>query len=426
MNILTQAPLSPLSIHVLPSLLFRLSLSLTISLYLIIIIGTQKGRVFMCGEDNNLYELFYENTDTTWATLTGAPRYKCAKIKHSGWNWSLHLINTTLFNNGMDGLVDCVCDDVRNVVYTADTKGYISALFLGTNGAGSGYIFHSYNLFDACYTYLRKNRGLTDRNGSPKNASIFSPTNVATNRLAITALSTTSLSESRRVHLVVILNNGVRVYVQLKNADRSVYLDTPDRSKLPIREVLQEKNSLEMLPKQNNLPIPIGNGPYSPNQFAIVFIRSAPGQDIFDAHDRVDPLQEPGYLPDLKTSDTHRCSKALYNQGVFLYNVDRGGNDDDLVALCDDGWGRDISDIDVKAQRPALREALSVTHLKGKIHAIQENNTAINYEVACQLMSLHTVSATNHVELDRYDPLPSKPYDPRSQYSEGKTLIPPP
>lgn len=131
--------------------------------------------------------------------------------------------------------------------------------------------------------------------------------------------------------------------MRLRNADRSVYLDTPDRTKIPKRDDLLEKNSLEMLPKQANLLI-IGNGPYAPNQFEIVFVRSPPGQDIFDAHDQIDPSQEHGFLPALKSSDTHRSNNALYNQGVFLYNVDRGENGDDVVALCDDGWGREITD----------------------------------------------------------------------------------
>ena len=33
------------------------------------VVGTQAGRVFMAGSDNNLYELLYDNADSTWATL---------------------------------------------------------------------------------------------------------------------------------------------------------------------------------------------------------------------------------------------------------------------------------------------------------------------------------------------------------------------
>jgi len=45
--------------------------------------GTQTGRIFMAGDDGNLYELTYEDNREAWTTYLGldAP-YKCRKIKH--------------------------------------------------------------------------------------------------------------------------------------------------------------------------------------------------------------------------------------------------------------------------------------------------------------------------------------------------------
>ena len=174
------------------------------------VVGTQAGRVFMAGSDNNLYELLYDNTDSTWATLTGAPRYKCQKIKHSGWNWNWRLINLVppvlRQNFGADDYtVDMQADNVRNVLYTADSSSYMTVFYLGTDGYSSSYTCHSFSLFDHAAKFLSQS-WLSE--GSPSSAA-FGPS-ARQKGLQIVSINVIPLTESRKVHVVVALSSGVR------------------------------------------------------------------------------------------------------------------------------------------------------------------------------------------------------------------------
>ena len=119
------------------------------------VVGSQCGRVFMAGNDGNVYELDYfsggiggqswvgEIVDTALSLGSGggdgegSSRRKCRKIKHSVWQWRVlsmlpPLLQAALGGGGEgeregDGLVDLVVDNVRCVLYAVTARGTVSA-----------------------------------------------------------------------------------------------------------------------------------------------------------------------------------------------------------------------------------------------------------------------------------------------------------
>ena len=55
-------------------------------------------------------------------------------------------------------VVDLAVDNVRQVLYTADSYGDLSIFYLGPNGDESLYPVQSYNLFDKALEHLRYER----------------------------------------------------------------------------------------------------------------------------------------------------------------------------------------------------------------------------------------------------------------------------
>jgi uncharacterized membrane protein YgcG len=412
------------------------------------VVGTQAGRVFMVGSDNNLYELIYDNADSTWATLTGAPRFKCQKIKHSGWNWNWRLVDLVppvlRSNLGAEEFaVDMQVDNVRNVLYTADSSSHLSVFYLGTDGYSSSYSCHSFNLFDHASKFLATG-WLSE--GSPTSAA-FGPS-ARQKGLQIVSLNVVPLTESRKVHLVVALNNGTRVYLRLMNADGTVYLDTPDDRKKTTPHPNTVNNSLATMKSQSGSSAVPFAPTYGPSRLEVVFIRAPPSAEATAALQAPEPSQEDGYTPTLRTYDQTTYTSSFYCKGVFLCAIDRGsgsGNSsssrmgstgglshgggaedgDELMGLCEDLWARGLGDLNEnRTQRPSLRESLSCLPLRGRVHDIKESCAVVKHETACQLLSLTTVSATplKH-SIDNYVGPRTVRYDPRVYPSESPALL---
>ena len=99
------------------------------------VVGSQSGRIFMAGNNGNMYELDYQSSEGTWARLFGAgPQHKCQKINHSAWK----LVNVMPpFLRSVLDMSDCledICvDDIRCVLYTVSQRGVLSAFYLGAD-----------------------------------------------------------------------------------------------------------------------------------------------------------------------------------------------------------------------------------------------------------------------------------------------------
>jgi hypothetical protein len=385
------------------------------------VIGTQMGRIFMCGSDNNLYEMVYENSYSTWSALAGsnAPSSRSWKIKQSGWNWKLsHLMPPMMKDSFSEYMSDIVVDDVRNVLYTADSYSNLSVFYLGDNGDASIYASHSFHLFTKCFEFLSNTAN--GKEGSPSSA-VFNEDSQARG-LKIISLHVLPLIESRLCHLLVVLSNGVRVYLHLLNADGSKYIDADSKRR---QESPKGNNTLSSLNGQSGQQIPLLSSVFSsngPKDLQIAFIRAPVHGDIIKALEGGQLGQDDGYYPTVRVNDSLRVNNALYNKGVFLMATKPAGYDttEQLLAMCDDSWARDLS---TSNNRPSLRESLSVIDLEdgGDIHDMKENCSAMNYAIASQVMSLFMASFTPE-DVDKFDGVPVISYNKNMEASEVPAL----
>eukprot|EP00096_Caligus_rogercresseyi_P005390 TRINITY_DN2077_c0_g1_i1.p1 TRINITY_DN2077_c0_g1~~TRINITY_DN2077_c0_g1_i1.p1 ORF type:complete len:1265 (-),score=396.32 TRINITY_DN2077_c0_g1_i1:325-4119(-) len=111
--------------HLLPEPLYTLP---TDSTYMVTLVGTDLGRIFMGGKDGCLYEFSY-SADSSWF---GGGK-KASKINHSTSALSFLLPNFINFS-GEDPLIQIQVDNSRKMLYTRSEKGVLSIYDLGTDG----------------------------------------------------------------------------------------------------------------------------------------------------------------------------------------------------------------------------------------------------------------------------------------------------
>jgi len=418
------------------------------------VLGTQTGRVFMCGSDANLYEMVYENADSSWSALTGALPYRCVKIKHSGWNFSWRLSSVLppmlRANFGFDEyMVDMCVDDARNVLYTADSYGCLSVMYLGANGAEAVYATHSFDIFEECRRFLSSGGGSSE--GAPP-ASSFNE-DARLKGLRVVSVHVITLTESRKCHAVAILSNGVRVYLRLVNADGTTYLDDVGSTK---RAATSVSPTLATLAQQRGSLFPLG--PMSttgPGGLSVAFIRAPPDKETIRKVQTADSIQDDGFFPTVRSNDALRVHTGLYCKGILVLASESappranssssvmafsgatgaGGEGDQILALCDDTWARDLgvnapgsstAALATSSQhRSSLRESLSLLPLESgcTVHDIKENCSAINYGVASQMLALVQQSYTPmRQSMDDYKGVKVLSFDPELNASEMPAL----
>ncbi|KAJ3262349.1 hypothetical protein HK103_002790 [Boothiomyces macroporosus] len=150
------------------------------------IIGTDQGRIFMRGNDGQLFELVYQGDDG-WLTR------KIRKLNKSGS--SLAVFIPSIFNWAGSGKKKLMLDPIkliafdndRNALYTVTKNNYIELIYLGPDGKG--------------FTRIAKYK---DLNNDLNKINAFDD--------QIIALYPVSPMESRSLHMVVITSSGVRAY----------------------------------------------------------------------------------------------------------------------------------------------------------------------------------------------------------------------
>lgn len=93
------------------------------------IVGTNNGRIFMCGKDGNVYELAYQAED-------GLFRKKCRKLNHSSSAFSMLLPSFLISGAADDPIVSVLVDSSRQpqLLYTLSQRNAIQVWSLGANG----------------------------------------------------------------------------------------------------------------------------------------------------------------------------------------------------------------------------------------------------------------------------------------------------
>lgn len=167
---------------------------------------SSKGRIFLAGNDRNLYEMVYENDKDSWKTYLGLETpFKCRKVSHSGWSL-VNLFDPVLraLGGAEDGLVDLTIDDTRNILYGVSASGKLSVFSLGTDGLALSRAAADFDVIAYVQDFFGA-RAPTSRNSPLLDASA----------LRVASIHVVEPTEAKDVHIVVVMTSGVRVYVAL-------------------------------------------------------------------------------------------------------------------------------------------------------------------------------------------------------------------
>ncbi|XP_077981190.1 nuclear pore complex protein Nup155-like [Glandiceps talaboti] len=171
--------------HLLPEPLFSIPND---NVYMLDIVGTDKGRIFMAGKDGCLYELVYQAEDGWFSR-------RVRKINHSTSKLSFlvpSFLNFTFSDD--DPMVQICVDNSRNVVYTRSEKGTLQIFDLGQDGLGMSRV------------------AAVPEQSIVHSAALTARTIERSNFKPIVAIAAIPRSESSSVHLVAITQTGVRLY----------------------------------------------------------------------------------------------------------------------------------------------------------------------------------------------------------------------
>lgn len=174
--------------------------------------GSQSGRIFLAGNDGNLYELDYQSTDSPWSIVFGTERtHKCRKINHSVTEWRILRMLPPFLKSQQsknDSLVDLIIDNVRNVLYSTSLSGNIGVFYLGDDPRASVAppVATEFNVILAAQKFSidQKSKNLPSGDDFGDIRS-----------LSVVGVYVVPVTESRTVHLVAFLNCGSRIYLRL-------------------------------------------------------------------------------------------------------------------------------------------------------------------------------------------------------------------
>ena len=207
------------------------------------IVGSRSGRIFLAGNDGNVYEFVYENVDSPWSVLLGSNRaLKCRKINHSVSGWSLsHLLPAFLRGDkGQENsLVDLSIDDARDLLYSTSCDGSICLYsfrgkFHGTGTLGPGsspLVVRNFKiLLEALKFSVDQKKKRTTHSDKLDDVQF----------LSVLQLFVVPITESRSTHAVVLLNNGTRIFLRVyslrkgSGSDRTPYAFIGDVEMVPV------------------------------------------------------------------------------------------------------------------------------------------------------------------------------------------------
>lgn len=367
------------------------------------IVGSQSGRIFMGGFDGIMYELYYENVENSWPSLfrVGAqpPRFKCQKISHKSWlKWGFIGLGELLIPpilKADDGLRDICIDDVRNVLYTMTTRGNLTIYDLGLDGLSTSIVVEC-NFYDKIrekYNNVsRIEGGPTKKTFEDDSNSYFSGDQNKDNGNTVLCINVLPVTESRYCHAVVILKNGVRVYIQLQQNRRNCFH--------------------EDLVK-----------PHRPDSFDIVHIRSPPESTTIECcvKKEVDGNHTAdGVSPNIYPNQNRRTlSKAFYSHGILLAAVENKGpvpqyEQDKMDLLV--GFCQDLGSVDHEQHTKSYREHVCVVDRSkskevSRIYDIRESVSQMHCSEAIKMRSLFSQSRTpgnedtglQHLSIPKWD-----------------------
>ena len=253
----------------------------TDNLTFLAIAGSSTGRIFLAGSDCNLYEFDYKDLRSSWSAYWGiGSNYSCKKRKlNTGIN-SFFSFLTNGFTVEAEIPMSLLVDDVRKLLYAISKSGKVAVFYIPSDEDELIYI---------------KTVNLMERAKAKRDVA----SSTFTREDEVIGLFNITNEESSKLHGMVVLNTGVRIYFSLKGRDGKSYLPSASRSTPPY-----------------DLDVEIVRLPYSANE----------AQKLKTGND----YAEAGFLPappptakELQKSD-RQISKALYSNGSLLAVVGSG------------------------------------------------------------------------------------------------------
>ncbi len=158
------------------------------------LIGTQNGRVLMCGDDGCVYEIVYHG-DAGWMNC----RKRCRKVNHSS-SPLMSLLPSFLFGSSSNPIKDVVYDNSRDrhYLFTLTDRNVIEVWSLGEEGEGMTHV-------------VSNNTILQDLQ------STYAQLKFASQPFSIVSLSPIPKTESVDIVLMAVTSLGHRVYFELSS-----------------------------------------------------------------------------------------------------------------------------------------------------------------------------------------------------------------
>ncbi|XP_071953322.1 nuclear pore complex protein Nup155-like [Antedon mediterranea] len=191
--------------HLLPDPLFSIP---TDNVYMLSIVGTASGRIFLAGKDGCIYEVVYQAHDGWFSR-------KCYKVNHSKTSLSF-LIPSILSFSDEDPIVQISIDDSRHILYTLSECSNLCVYDLGADCSTMSLISRVY-----LNTLIKEARAIAQS----IDHSHFKK---------IVHISALTQKDSRMLHVVAVTHTGVRLYMTTNvfAANRSVSDSRPCMLKL--------------------------------------------------------------------------------------------------------------------------------------------------------------------------------------------------
>ena len=221
--------------------------------------SNRSGRIFMAGNDGNLYEFQYTNVEWYLPSLfgmDGGNSKRCKRIKRNSFEFVLLIrsalppVVSQLFgsSNGQTQelmelrssgykLVDVVIDDIQNKLYTISLEGIFIMYQIDQNDSRDLVKKSSFNIYDNAAEWCKRHHRSfeispkssevkLESSGVPKGIFVIPPT------------------ETGNMDVLIILSSGLRIYLK---GDLVVYVRLPPH---PDSLKVKEASSQKALPGQ--------------------------------------------------------------------------------------------------------------------------------------------------------------------------------
>ena len=371
------------------------------------IVSSQYGRIFVGGHDGTLYEVHYDHVNP-WSALIGlgqgpsgpadTQRTKCQKIKHSLFDWSLTRLLPSFLNNRDERMEEMALDNVRNLLHTVTFESTswggaslrLSSLFLGASGRRDTLMKHllgecitsqnplkdplnfllsqRFDLFEQARAFCASSRqrslnkfGVSaDHSKGPFSQDTLKQL-AANGARVVVGMHVVPVSESSKIHLVVVLANGFRLFLRLITDERAgggsnykSFCETdPQDAKRPLSDAGRTSQGPSSDLRVGGVSSLEKASLHPPSRLEIVHVRPPPKRDDLvtpSAWDSLAVKEGKEVLVDNNAETAAARVKAThsyYSQGLFLASLcDLSGAaaaGDSLLGLCADVKDRTLS-----------------------------------------------------------------------------------